>query len=50
MTTFLAMLIKPAVFLVLFSFTAFCRILVQRHMREGRLKRILLYRLRKDLD
>lgn len=44
------MLIKPLVFLVLFSFTAGCRILVQRHMRDGRLKRVLLYKIRKDVD
>lgn len=48
-TIFLALLIKPLVFLALFSFTAFCRILVQRHMKDSRIKRILLFKLRKDL-
>lgn len=49
MTTFLALLIKPVVLLALFGFTAACRILVQRYMPAGRLKRILLYKIRKDL-
>lgn len=45
-TLLIALIVKPLVLLVLFSFTTAVRILIQRKMPNGRLKRIFLIKLR----
>lgn len=45
-TLLIALIVKSLVLLVLFSFTTTVRILIQRKMPNGRLKRIFLIKLR----